>query len=429
MRIGIDCRTILNPKTGERAGVGYYTYYLVKNLLEIDKDNLYVLFFDNRFTKFDLFKQKNVKMVTFPFYQYKKYLPLAYSHILISAILDKENLDVFHSPANILPLLYSKTSVVTIHDLAIYKYPNLFPNVNRQSFAIKTLVPKTVTKADRIIAVSKNTKSDIIEEFGVPEERIEVVYEGITVNDKSCLSAISFEKIKEKFGIEDKYFLFIGTIEPRKNLVNLINAFRNLRLAYDSPAKDYQLIIAGSRGWSDQAVFDSISDTNASLLGDSKKRGGIERRSGFDLRDEKEVQKVGERRSNRERRKGLPVKYISYISDEEKTALICNAKAFVFPSLYEGFGLPVLEAMSMGVPVITSDNSSLSEVVTKKAGLLVDPEKDSEIAEALSQIITDQGLSESLGIEAINRSKDFSWKDCAMKTLEIYKDVVLEKKK
>src|SRR3989344_1009011 len=172
MRIGIDCRTILNVLGGERAGVGHYTYYLVKNLLTLDKKNDYVLFFDNRFKDAQEFqKYKNVKIKFFPFYQYKKYLPIAYSQMLIGAVLNRENLDLFHSPANTLPLYYQKKTVVTVHDLGIYKFPEFFPKkfLTRQTLATKILVPRSLLKASKIIAVSKNTKKDIIEEFGLPE--------------------------------------------------------------------------------------------------------------------------------------------------------------------------------------------------------------------------------------------------------------------
>ena len=174
MRIGIDCRTILNPDGGELAGTGHYIYYLVKYLLSLDQDNEYVLFFDSRFKNLGEFSGKNVKIRTFPFYQYKQYLPVAYSQMLVSAFLAKERLDLFHSPANIVPFFYLFPSVVTIHDLAIYKYPEFFSsgNITRQAFATKVLIPSTISRAKRIIAVSQNTKNDIIDLL----ERVSIPY-------------------------------------------------------------------------------------------------------------------------------------------------------------------------------------------------------------------------------------------------------------
>lgn len=425
MKIGIDCRTILNPGIGEQAGVGYYTYYLVKNLLDIDKENKYVLFFDSRFKNTGEFEASNVEIKFFPFYQYKKYLPVTYSQMLVSAFLNREKLDVFHSPANIVPLFYTRPSVVTVHDLAIYKYPQFFPKkfLSRQVFSTKVLVPRTMEKAVKIIAVSKNTKTDIIEEFGIPEEKIKVIYEGVISHGKSCPNQAAIEDVKKKYGIGDKYILFLGTIEPRKNIVGLIKAFRNLYLMYDSPAKDCQLIIAGAHGWNDKAVYEAIADANSSIMGENMavKREGKERRSGFDSREMERVQSEGERRINGERRKQIPVKHLGYVRHEEKLALLCNAICFAFPSMYEGFGLPVLEAMSMGTPVLTSNVSSLPEIVGDGCGIMVNPEKESEIIEALQQLLTDPGLREVLSICGQKRAEDFEWKKCAQETLEVYK--------
>ncbi|MEI6288388.1 MAG: glycosyltransferase family 1 protein [bacterium] len=426
MRIGIDCRTILNTQGGEVAGVGHYTYFLLKNILEIDKNNKYILFFDDRYKDTDwLKKYQNVEINFFPFYQYKKYLPFAYSQMLISGLLNQKKLDVFHAVANTIPLFYTKPSIVTIHDLAIYKYPEFFPTtlLNRQTFATKTLVPKSIAKASKIIAVSKNTKSDIIEEFGIPANKIEVVYEGFEGFNKSCSDPIYFERIKNKYGVSDKYILFLGTVEPRKNIPALVRAFRNLKLLHDSPIADYQLIIAGGRGWKDEGIYTAIADANASLIGVNKQRSGHERRGGLDKRSEKEKAQLGERRQGQERRQNQPVKYIGYVESEEKICLLRQASCFVFPSLYEGFGLPVLEAMASGTPVIVSNAGSLPELVGENAGLIVSPNKENEIADAITQIVTDSGLRESLVQNALKRAHDFSWRECALRTIAVYEGV------
>lgn len=425
MRIGIDCRTILNPGGGEKAGVGHYTYYLIKNLLALDKKNNYILFFDSRFRGTDEFFQPNVKIKFFPFYQYKKYLPITYSQMLIGAMLAREKLDVFHSPANTLPLTYGGRSVVTVHDLAIYKYPDFFPTkfLNRQIFSTRVLVPRSLAKADKIIAVSKNTKTDIVEEFGIPENKIEVIYEGAVIEKLSQGGQSDLTGIKKKYGLEGEYILFLGTIEPRKNIVNLIKAFRNLKMVYDSPAKNHQLVIAGARGWRDQAVYREIAGANASILGRQNRRSGEERRSGIDIRGEKKIKKEGERRKGAERRRGEPIRYVGYVPHEDKLSLLSHATCFVFPSLYEGFGLPVLEAMGLGVPVVTSNLSSLPEVLGE-AGILINPNKESEIIDALQQIITDPGLREIFKVRGLKRAKSFNWRHCAEKTLEIYESVV-----
>ncbi len=424
MRIGIDCRTILDMASGERAGVGHYTYYLVKSLLSEDKKNEYVLFFDSRFKETAEFnKYSNVTIKYFPYYGIKKYLPILYSQLFISSILNKENLDIYHAPANIVPLFYHKKSVVTIHDLGAYKFPEFFPKkfLNLQAFSKKILVPSSLKRVAKVIAVSKHTKKDIIAEFKVPEEKIEVVYEGVENNSEACSQIKNFEVVAEKYGISDKYLLFIGTMEPRKNVTTLIKAFRSLRLAYDSPLSNYQLILAGNKGWNDQSIYQAISDANASILGIKDKRIGHERR--HIVKSISSINTTIEKRHKTERRLNQPVKYIGYVSDSEKTALLCQATCFVFPSFYEGFGLPVLEAMSLGVPVVTSNISSLPEITGTDGAVLIDPHKESEISEAIQKIITNKTFKDSLILGGLERSKYFHWHKCARETLTVYKSI------
>ena len=392
MRIGIDCRTILNPNGGELAGVGHYTYYLVKNLLAIDKDNEYVLFFARKSDFFKEFEAANVTIKIFPFYGRKKYLPIIYSHLLVSLFFAKEKLDLLHCPANVIPLFYRWPSVVTVHDLAIYKYPEMFPSgkVFKQSFATKVSVPNSLKRAKKIIAVSESTKNDIMRLFGVANDKIGVVYEGVESWDKDHSSRESLFFLKEKYGIGDKYLLFIGSIEPRKNLARLVRAFKGLALENDSPAAGCQLILAGGKGWKNEDVFKEIELANSALS---------------------------------EKRSGEAVKYLGYVSNEDKMSLIGRAAGFVFPSLYEGFGLPVLEAMSAAVPVVTSNVSSLPEIAGRDGALLINPEEEKEIKEAMARILSDKDLSDRLSIGGGDRARMFSWEKCARQTLEIYEKI------
>lgn len=429
MKIGIDCRTIINSSGGEQSGVGHYTYYLVKSLLELDKHNSYVLFFDDRVKDFSQFKKGNVEIRTFPFYKYKKYLPVTYSQMLISSFLNKERLDLFHATVGTIPLFYNRKSVVTVYDLSLYKYPKFFPSsmTHRQTFATRALLPRSLTKAQKIIASSKSTKSDIIEIFGIPEEKIEVVYGGVLSHGKSCPHQAPAGEVAAKFGLGGKYVLFLGTIESRKNIVSLIRAFRNLYSTYDSPLSGYQLILAGGLGWKNEEVFKEISDANAAITGVGGRRSGRERRCGIDTRSAARIAKEGERRSGRERRINQPIKYLGYVSHAEKLSLIAQATCFVFPSFYEGFGLPVLEAMSMGTPVITSNVSSLPEITGREAAILIDPWKETEIGEALSQVLTDEGLREMLSIKGHEKAQEFTWEGCARQTLEVYQSALYSK--
>lgn len=379
MRIGIDCRTILDPKRGEQAGVGHYTYFLVENLLKIDKKNKYVLFFDPKIGDAGHFKQKNAIIKFFPFIDYKKFLPGAYSHLLIAAYVERENIDVFHSPASTIPLAYSKKAVVTIHDLAIYHNPDWFPK--GQKFSTRVAVPQTIKKAKKIVAVSEYTKKDLIKYFKVAEDKVEVIYNG--VEPKKDIDAVrpeDPEKIKNKFDIKQDFILFVGTIQPRKNIESLIMAFDSLRSS--DVFKNYQLVIAGGRGWNYQPVFKLVRD-----LALTKK-----------------------------------VIFTDYVSKKDKWSLLNAASLFVFPSYYEGFGLSILEAMQQGTPVITSKVTSMPEVAGE-AGLLVDPHKVEDIAKSIKKVLSDKALHEKLVQLGYLQAKKFSWKKCAQQTLKLYQEI------
>ncbi len=399
MRIGIDCRTILNPSLGEQAGIGHYTYYLVKNLLQLDKHNEYVLFFDNRISEKEV-KQvignnnKNVKARFFPFYQYKYYLPFTYSQMLVSAFISREKVDIYHSPANVIPLMYKGLSVVTVHDLAIYKHPEWFPSnfMSRQIFSTKVLVPKSIRKAKRVIAISQHTKEDIVKLFKIPAKKIAVIYEGVVTDCNLAGGKLSIpdkKALKNKFKIKDDYLLFVGTIEPRKNLVVLLEAFNSFltRQRLNNKNKNpIQLVLAGGRGWKYKDVFKTIKK----LKLDNH------------------------------------VKYLDYVDHPDKIGLMQNALGFVFPSLYEGFGLPVLEAMCLGTPVITSNISSIPEV-TDSAALLINPNSVTDLVKAMEKVVGSKELRGKMGQAGREQAKKFTWEKTARETLAIYKEVLAGK--
>ena len=373
MRIGIDCRTILNPKHGERAGVGHYSYFLVKSLLALDQKNEYVLFFDYRFQNTKEFKQSNVTIRTFPFSQYKRFLPFSYSHLLITAYLNREKLDLYHSPANVIPYTYSRPAIVTVHDLAIYKHPEWFPR--GQKFSVSILVPRSLSRARRIIAVSEATKKDIVKVFGIPAEKIQVIHEGVVQEKNYVLKA----KLQEKYSIPGDYLLYVGTLEARKNIPKLVVAFA--QLAKEKRFSKYTLVLAGHRGWKSDEVFNAINKL-----------------------------KLGNRAA-----------YLNYVPHEDKIGLIRNASVFVFPTLYEGFGLPVLEALSLGVPVISSNVASIPEV-TGDAALLINPNSETALAEAMRKMLNSTQLRQRYSQAGVEQAKKFSWRKCAEETLKVYRE-------
>jgi glycosyltransferase involved in cell wall biosynthesis len=389
MRIGIDARTILNPEKGEAIGVGHYTYQLIRNLLEVDTENEYVIFFDFHVREKDIkkFTNQNVKIKFYPFSDYKKYLPGAYSEILGTATLSKEKLDVLHStsPHSRIPTGYRGKCVVTFHDMAIYKIPHCYP-------AIKTAREKAVYKlmahkADKIIAVSQSTKKDVEEIFKVSPEKIEVIYSGL---DKRFFeeSRVNGQKVLEKYGINKKYILFLGTLEPSKNITRLLEAFAIFKEKSNPSAGggnskfDYQLVLAGKRGWLSQENLRTAKD-----LGINK-----------------------------------DIVFTGYIIGDELVPLFKNAEFFVMPSLYEGFGMTVLEAFATGTPAIISRVSSLPEIAGD-AAYFVDPMNKEEIAEAMIKFSTDENLRNEFRAKGLEQAKKFNWEKTARETLEVYKNL------
>ena len=368
---------MLSPSRGEKAGIGHYNYFLVKNLMKIDKRNQYVLFFDYRIKDTREFKQKNFEIKYFPFSQYKKFLPFSYSHLLIAAELSKKKLDVLHSPANVIPLNYRKPTVVTIHDLAIYKESKWFPS--GQKFATRFLVPKSLKKASHIITVSQATKKDVIRLFKIPASKISVVHESVMM-EKLPTRTKNISALK-RYNISDKYILFIGTLEPRKNLLRLIEAYNKL-IKQNPKYSSYTLVLAGMRGWKSKNIFRLINKLKLHQN----------------------------------------VRFLDYVPHNFKIDLMEKATCFVFPSFYEGFCLPVLEAMSIGCPVITSKTSSLPEVCGQ-AVEYINPNRSENITKALKKVLGSKRIRESMKKKGLLQSKKFSWDKMAKETLAVYRKV------
>ena len=384
---------MLNWRGGEGAGIGHYTFLMVKNLLKIDKKNEYILFLDqrvnNQIQKECIGDNPNASIRNFPFRNAGRALPFVYSHMVLSAAFEKAELDVLHAPANSLPMFYRGASVVTVHDLAIYDHPEWFPSPYPKSlgFSERIIVPYSVNQARRIIAVSNQTKADLIRVFGLPKEKIDVVYEGAGTPK----AREDDEVVMRKLGLSSKkYFLFLGTLEPRKNIPTAIRAFARFVQEDTKNRAQYGFIIAGRRGWKYGPILESITKANEDL---NKVCG-----------DQEPIERV---------------RHVGYVKREDKAAILKNAIAFVFLSYYEGFGLPVMEAMSLGVPVIASNKASLPEICGD-ACIMVEPEDQPAVASAMKRLVADQGYVSELAEKGTIQSGKFKWKDAAAKTLNVY---------
>jgi len=382
MRIGIDARAILNPEKSAPSGVAHYVWHLINNLLEIDKKNQYVLFFDFKVRDKDVkkFARPNVKIKFFPFSDYKKYMPGAYSEILGLATYSRENLDILHStsPLYRVPASYRGKVVTTFYDFAMYREPDLFPKLS--SAKTKTLYSFMAKMSNHVIAVSNSTKEDVKKYLGCLDKKVSVVYNGI---DRRFFEDCNYkrEDLLGKFGIRDKYILFLGTLEPRKNLARVIEAFSKEKKELGDKF-DYQLLVVGKRGWLAEEY----------------------RRMAEDLEVEKDVLFTG------------------YVSGDELKPLYCHSEFFVMPSLYEGFGQTIVEAMACGAACLVSKVSSIPEIAGD-AVYYVDPHDTEGIGKAMAELAGNRELRESLGAKGREQAKKFSWEKCAQETLEVYKKI------
>jgi glycosyltransferase involved in cell wall biosynthesis len=284
--------------------------------------------------------------------------------------------DIFHATEHLLPPLKNARTVFTLHDLIFQFFPEYHLPLNRE-FLIHAM-PRFLRRADAIIAVSECTKRDAIHFYKLPPDKITVIYEGVSpelspVNDENALG-----QVRERLTRGRPFILFVGTIEPRKNLVALVDAVRMLR----ARGYPHRLVIAGRKGWLYQGLFDHV------------------RRTGME--DE--------------------VDFLDFVTEKDLAGLYSACAAFVFPSLYEGFGLPPLEAMTCGAPVICSNAASLPEVVGD-AAILVNPREVGEIVAALARVLSDAGLREQLRAQGITQAAKFSWERAARETLRVYESL------
>lgn len=303
---------------------------------------------------------------------------LLYEHVMLSKLFSNRY-DVLHAPGYILPYFWKKASVLTVHDLIALDYPQLCQNETVLYF--KTLLPYSIKKASKVIAVSNTVKADILRRFDIEEEKISVIYHGINKQFKKIYpNNQKTEGVRIKYNLPNKYILFVGNIEPKKNLLNLINAFNKLKR---EKRIEHKLVIVGKKGWKYKPIFENISK----------------------LKIDNELIFTG------------------YIPEEDLPTVYSMADLFVFPSLYEGFGIPPLEAMACEVPVMVSNSGSLPEITGGKC-LQVDPFNIEEIASGIHKSLTDTGLRDKSILEGKKWVKQYSWEKSAKETLKVYEEAI-----
>lgn len=304
--------------------------------------------------------------------------PRLWTHLRLSWEMTRRPPDLLFVPAHVLPPIHPRRSIVTVHDLGYRYFPQTHRPLDRLYLDLSTRW--NARAAARILADSEATKADLIREYGTPAEKIAVVYPGRDENLRRIEDSAAIAAVKAKYNIAGEYILYIGTLHPRKNLARLIDAFATVNA--QCTMHNAQLIIAGRKGW----LYDEIF-ARARALG---------------LTDS--------------------VIFTGYVPDADLPALLSGARLFAFPSLYEGFGFPVLEAMICGVPVVCSNTSSLPEVAGD-AALLVDPLDTAALAAAMARLLTDESLRAALTARGYEQAQRFSWEKAARQVLDIIEEL------
>jgi glycosyltransferase involved in cell wall biosynthesis len=294
----------------------------------------------------------------------------------------KTNADISHFFNFIIPPFVPGKKIVTIHDMAFRQFPETVRA--KTKFMLRLNLRKTIKRADLIVTVSEFSRQEILNFYNYPAEKIKVIHNGVDpliyherVRDEQ---KDAMQKLRTKYGIGGKYILYLGTIEPRKNLERLIKAYALVKSRHaDFPL----LVLAGGKGWLYDGIF----------------------------------------RTAKESRLENQVIFTGYVSDEEKPPLLAGAEMFCFPSLYEGFGMPVLEAMACGTPVLVSNNSSLPEVAGD-AAVLVNAYSIEDMASSMERLYFDGELRRQLREKGIERAKKFTWQNAAKQLYDLYKEAV-----
>ncbi|MEX2145167.1 MAG: glycosyltransferase family 1 protein [Candidatus Spechtbacterales bacterium] len=379
MKIAIDVRALQGSKYG---GVSEYIRNLLPAMFTQAPHHEFVLFTNSKNPQNNLGGLLEYPNVRLKFFRYPNKLFTFSCRFLNLPKLDNMvgGADVFFSP-HILPAPVSSAcpKVTTFHDISFEYFKDFF-DVRRRLWHKYISPKKQALSSQKIITVSESTKNDLENSYSVPQNKISVVYSGINTELMDA-GNLDWHSVKNKYGIADKYILSLGTVEPRKNITGLVEAFHVL--TQDPKFKDLQLVVAGSFGWSYRKI---IAEARAHY--------------GY---------------SN--------IYFIGPVADNEKAVLYKNALLFVYPSLYEGFGFPPLEAMYAGTPVIVSGITSLPEVVGD-AGVLVNPYSPADIASGMKEVLEDDALREIYISRGKKRVQKFSWDDTAKKTLKILENCV-----
>jgi glycosyltransferase involved in cell wall biosynthesis len=364
-RVGVEATSLL----GDRSGVGTYTALLLQTMLRTATPAWQFHLYSNR--AIDTPDTGLGRAVAADGHlAHSRWL---WVHLRLAALARRDRCDVLHCPNGMGPPWSATPIVLTIHDLSLFRYPQYHPRA--RILTTRGLLPRLARRAAAVVAVSEFTRREILSVLHLPPEKVHTIHSAAAERFHPVTDPAQLAAVRQRYTLPERFVLFVGTVEPRKNLQRLVRAFRQVRQR-DFP---HALILAGHSGW---------------LMDD------------FDA----EIEHLG--LSNVARRLG-------YVADADLPALYSLAELFVYPSLYEGFGLPTLEAMACGTPVLSSNSSALAEVCGD-AACLVDPLDEDALADAMASLLRDDERRAELRHKGLGRARQFSWQRTASETMAVY---------
>lgn len=383
MRIGINALLLSMMPSYRNAGISNYTLSVLNALRASDQGQQYLIFVSEREVADQMPSTSTSTVVLVRWSAAHPARRVLWEHLCLAGEARRHNLHLLHAPVNILPLGLACPGIVTIHDLAVLRFPELFRPARR--IYQQAFIRQSVRRAALIIAVSEHTRRDLIDLLGVPEERIRVIYPILEERFSRPCSADAVHQFRQRRQLPEQMILCLATLEPRKNIGRLIDAYHLLKRETQLP---HTLVLAGARGWYYQTLIEQV------------------------------------------RRLGLEdaVRFVGYVPEEEKMLWYHAADLSVYPSRYEGFGLPAAEGMACGVPVVTSNTSSLPEVVGddaefgERAALTVAPDDTEALARAMQQGLSDQPLRQLLRERGLARVRRFAPGPIAQQIIQAYQD-------
>jgi glycosyltransferase involved in cell wall biosynthesis len=370
IHVGVNAHLLSLAEGYRSAGINWYIHNLLKHLPEADEGIRYTAFLGER--SYPGETGLGLRFSRLP--THRPPVRILWEQAVQPWSLRLAGVDLLHSPAFVSPLIANCPTIITVHDLSFLLYPKGFRRWNRGYLRLFTRL--SVTKARRVIAVSQTTRDDLLRLYGLSPEKVDVIHNGVDPAFRRLpVDQVALFRVRR--GLPERFVLFVGTLEPRKNVVRLIEAYAHL------PPSCPPLMLVGGKGWLYDEVLSKVEEL---ALADK-------------------------------------IHFVGYVAAEELPLWYNAAEIFVYPSLYEGFGLPPLEAMACGTPVITSTASSLPEVVGQ-AGVLIDPADVLALASAMAQVLGDAAMQAQMEMAGLEQAKHFSWPKAAFLTASSYRQAL-----